>query len=729
MKFSIQKYLLLCTLAISSLQLYANASWERPSLIKMPSFDKEAMLREDSINEQNKGGSIRFAKQFEVNLNLQNSGEIKALPNNRNLWMLTIVSDEAYSLNIIFSKFHLIDSDTLYVYNSDKSHIIGPLTKKSNLASGILPLAPISGDTLVLELRYSQASDARKFQLESVNHDYRGFLRDLPLPIGSTKDNCSDHPSCLPELAEIKQSVCLLIINGIDGCSGTLINNTNQDGKPYLLTAAHCLGNNTNFNNASVMASSVVAFLNYEAPNCNPNIRGSMEFTIGGSTLRAFAADIDFALLELSSIPPADFRPYYAGWDVTTSPQTPFKGIHHPYFTVKRVTTENNSLKATSYPNNNEGIGRSFHWLIEEWEVGTTQGGSSGSGLFDSSLRLVGALSGGTSECESPFYDYYYRLDKAWNHYSDDSKQLKAWLDPKNSGVQSLDGFNPYGNDSALRISNILLNEEVEKAYLPAPASGLATGQNSLGITEYAEKFTTDKKGYLHGVYLMPTKANASRQGQIKIRVYNETNLSAESNPTAEVSISIKTLQWNTTNGFYETSKSAFTNNENYVRFENPIPVGESFFVSYIVPYGNSADSFAIYSAKDKIEETAFAKKDNVWNGLSAYTSRPTSLWIDPVLSRSLNSDTTQHPKNSNISVYPNPSKDKLYVSKGNIDAHEFTFQLLDYTGRKVLSKKETNVFYDSPMEIDVKSLQTGFYILSVQYHNRIESYKVIIQD
>ena len=37
------------------------------------------------------------------------------------------------------------------------------------------------------------------------------------------------------------QSVVLLIIDGSVGCTGTLINNTDNDGKPYLLTASHCL--------------------------------------------------------------------------------------------------------------------------------------------------------------------------------------------------------------------------------------------------------------------------------------------------------------------------------------------------------------------------------------------------------------------------------------------------------------------------------------------------------
>ena len=41
----------------------------------------------------------------------------------------------------------------------------------------------------------------------------------------------------------IKRSVCRLLINGTELCSGVMINNTNQENIPYMLTGFHCIGN------------------------------------------------------------------------------------------------------------------------------------------------------------------------------------------------------------------------------------------------------------------------------------------------------------------------------------------------------------------------------------------------------------------------------------------------------------------------------------------------------
>jgi V8-like Glu-specific endopeptidase len=115
---------------------------------------------------------------------------------------------------------------------------------------------------------------------------------------------CLPDVSCNPVLEKIAGSVCLLIINGTTYCTGVLVNNTTNDGKPYLLTASHCLQNNNS------LGSRVVAFFNYLSPRCEKQIRGSEEFSLSGSTVKALSNEVDFALLELNEEPPADFRPY-----------------------------------------------------------------------------------------------------------------------------------------------------------------------------------------------------------------------------------------------------------------------------------------------------------------------------------------------------------------------------------------------------------------------------------
>ncbi len=316
MKIFFQKYKPLFFLLLFLCGFVWEMSANRGRRHCLPRIDRQALLREDSLNNRYKIGGMRFAKRFEVNLNPANAGETHTLPDGRQLWLLNIVSEEAYSLNLFFDKFKLNAGDTVFIYNRDLSQIF-TLTENDNLQSGSLPLAPLDGDELTVELR-TAALDASELNISRINHDYRGF-RALPTQNSETDDNCSAHASCVPELSQIKQSVCVLIIDGRWLCSGTLINNTAQDGKPYILSAAHCfMDENNNFTVGH--ASTTVVFFNYEAPNCQSNIRGSMEFAIGGANMRAWATDIDFALIELTKAPPVDFRPYYAGWNLGSYP-------------------------------------------------------------------------------------------------------------------------------------------------------------------------------------------------------------------------------------------------------------------------------------------------------------------------------------------------------------------------------------------------------------------------
>lgn len=703
--------------------------------IIMPKFDKKSLQYEDSINEIYKVGGVRFATKFDVDLSPQNSGETIINSDGSLQWLLDIKSDSAYSINLLFTKFKLEEGDTIYVYNTNKSKIVGPLTAKDNLKSGQLPIVPIDGDAITVELRQSaKQSSTRAIQIGEVNHDYRGF-RGLPSLISATNDDCSLHASCVPEIAVLKQSVCLLILGGTELCTGALINNTANDGKPYVLTAAHCFGQaeSQDYANALSLAPSVIAFFNYEAPLCNPSIRGTIEHSIGGTALRAYAKDLDLALIELSSTPPVDYRPYFAGWNISTTPSAPFFGIHHPYGTVKRYIKENHAITAVSYGGKMLPLS---HWRVAHWEIGTTEGGSSGSPLFDVDGKIVGALTGGNSYCSTPVNDDYYRLNKAWSYYSESYKQLKAWLDPTNSGVTSLNGMNPYGQDTALRYTHLSSSETLKKAYLSNGNTGMLSGQNSSSISEYGEKFELNKNAYLYGVYVMPAKSNADLSdlspNKITISVYEGSQSPEVSYLLGYKQINLRTLQWNGTE-LVSTKKAAMTGNENYVKFDTPIAVGKNFYITYSVPYTNlPTDSFCVYTVANRTSgglETAYVKQSGAWNTMYNFSGVRTSLWIDPIIrydTAAIVLDTSRIERGNSTVVYPNPAKDLIKIMTRDDKFGECKVSLFNYLGYK-LKETKGKVLYPS-IEIDVEDVPSGVYYLRVEYLDKTETHKLIIR-
>jgi hypothetical protein len=100
--------------------------------------------------------------------------------------------------------------------------------------------------------------------------------------------------------------------------------------------------------------------------------------------------------------------------------------------------------------NNPVTIASAFGTINQHWRVdwspqnnGTglmvtavTEGGSSGSPLFDQNHRIIVQLSGGPSVCSgTQLWDFYGRFDLSWTGGGTNATRLSNWLDPNNTGA------------------------------------------------------------------------------------------------------------------------------------------------------------------------------------------------------------------------------------------------------------------------------------------------------
>ena len=231
-----------------------------------------------------------------------------------------------------------------------------------------------------------------------------------------------------------KRAVCHITYDGFIA-SGTLMNNTKKDGKPYILTAHHVISE-------EAIAEEAIFYFNYESESCD-GTTGTKSQSISGSNLRATTNHLDFSLLEMSSIPPSIYQAYYAGWDRSGEVPSQTVCIHHPSGDVKKISMDHDVPLTASYTDSDYTFDTNTHWHIENWELGTTEGGSSGSPLFDMNHRVVGDLTGGDANCFNSVNDYFAKFSSSWDTYPAKENQLKYWLDPENTEVLLLDGYSP----------------------------------------------------------------------------------------------------------------------------------------------------------------------------------------------------------------------------------------------------------------------------------------------
>lgn len=417
------------------------------NLVTMTLIDVQKLVNEDERDKE-LGLPWRFGKDLEVNLNPSNAGTWTNLNDGGRIWRLKIHSPNAYSINLIYSDFYIPEGATFHIYNKANSQVIGAFTSKNNRPNGKFATGIVKGDICTLEY-YEPKSEEGKgiINISKVIHAYKDIFSKAVNSFGSS-GSCNNNINC-PEgndWQDEKRSVAMILTsNNSRICTGALINNAQQNSIPYFLTANHCfssIGDTENW----------IFMFNYESANCT-NTDGSINQTISGCSVKARNSDSDFLLVRLSSKPPESYNVYLAGWSRENINSSSSVGIHHPRGDVKKISFDSDASSSSSY----EPFPylSNSHWKISNWDDGTTEGGSSGSPLFDQNSRIVGQLHGGFASCSSNTADFYGKFSMSWDRGSSSSNRLKEWLDPNNTGLTTLNGINACYD---VVVSNVIYN-------------------------------------------------------------------------------------------------------------------------------------------------------------------------------------------------------------------------------------------------------------------------------
>ncbi len=661
--------------------------------VLMPSFDKSQIISKDSNNLLKGIKHHYFAKMFDVNLSPDNAGIWDTTAEGR-VWRLGVRSKSAYSLYLIFKVFNLKPGVKLFVYNESVTRFRGAFTNANNNEYNVLSVAPIPGEALIIELDVPNSVDNYgDLKLTGLGHDYLNEFGDRKLKSAEalTSQACEVDINCpagAPWQVE-KRAVCK-IIAGNELCTGTLINNAGNSILPYFITAQHCVGNQD-------VASTTIFYFNFEEPYCSADGVLQDQTMSGSSLLATTATKLDFALLKLNQFPPIIYKAYFAGWDRSIIPPSSGACIHQPGGDVKKISLDNKPLTTADF---GEGYDKNSHWLVSHWDLGATEGGSSGSPIFNNAHRLYGTLSGGPGDCSSPNDDYFSKLSRAWSDYPDPANQLKAWLDPNNTGVSYIDGIDPYGFNDAHgdTFSNITLTEKLNlnRSNL---TWGWLSGHNSLGWTSFAEKFSRTDTLQVPGIFLDVAKdyiANAF--ATISISVWQGSTFPVTEKYTKE--IYFQNLQENAVN---------------FVAFDSLLKLTGTFFIGYTINYADPLDSFAVYQSPNRGASgySGMYIFNGAWHNISEVTSPKiyASLAISFPGYKGLQvALKTPEIKSKLLKIYPNPCYDYALVEFPYQSDH-ITVECVDMIGRFTTIPYET---YDYGIRLNLGSTPSGIYTLII---------------
>ena len=401
----------------------------------MPPVDVAALLEEDA-QEEKQGVPFRFGFPHDVNYDLTNSGIWEDLADGSRVWRLAIKCPGAYSINIVYDLFDVPDGSRLFVYPGDRSMVLGAFGSHNNKEHGMFATSPTRGETCVLEYHVPPSADRTgQITISRIVHGYKDVFYNRPgkdITGFGDSGECNINVKCPEGEAwqnEVRSVAMIVTWDGTRLCSGALVNNVREDQTPYFLSANHCLGSESTW----------LVIFNYESPRCD-NVDAVNWESVQGTTLRATNDYSDFALVELSEQPPDSYNVFYSGWDAIDTAADSSVAIHHPSGDIKKISLDFDPLVSTDYF---LYVGES-HWRVGAWELGATEGGSSGCPLFNYEHRIVAQLHGGQSACKRLKPDWFGKFSKSWDYTDQPSSRLMDWLDPDGTGTRSLDGLDPF---------------------------------------------------------------------------------------------------------------------------------------------------------------------------------------------------------------------------------------------------------------------------------------------
>ncbi|MSR61567.1 MAG: hypothetical protein EXS08_03845 [Planctomycetes bacterium] len=369
-------------------------------------------------------GRFEYGVPLYVGHGLEDAGRWDTVAETGELvWRFELLSPGAFSLGVVFSRFDLPRGAQVFLYDAAHGEVFGAYGESTENPNGVLAIQPFRGNHVVLEYVEPAGTGARPaLEIGSVVYDYLDVFARMSQ--GSVfASSCLVDVNC-PQGAshqDIKRAVVWLTGGG-GGCSGSILNNTAEDGTPYLMTAEHC-GNMTN----------ATVIFDYERSGCATG-SSSQSKSLSGTTQLAVSSLYDGQLYRINHPIPASYEPFFAGWSTATD-VTRATGISHPSGFPKKIQLENQAPFLAS-----------TRWSVQ-YNIGAIQPGSSGSPLFDQHERVIGSCSTGAGGCSQN--GQYGRFDQFYAN-----RNLAQWLDPLNWGVAGIDGFDDiepytqtYGNE------------------------------------------------------------------------------------------------------------------------------------------------------------------------------------------------------------------------------------------------------------------------------------------
>lgn len=398
------------------------------------------------------------------------------------IYQSTVTAENALNMSLSFSKFLIPKNAVLKIYS--KNEFTDGITETENGIGKKWRTRVYQGNRINISLKVPVEEKGRAlleigkiiFGFRQIGGDIMGATSGTnPLPTPGQSANCHINVVCSlgNNWTNERRSVALIYDDNGFCFSGSLVMNTCNSNKPYILTAYHV------FHGGGPNPSDCKYVFKYWRLGCDNSTELYNEtYEIDGqggpgednARIVASYENSDFALVLLSRAPSPTSGVYYSGWNRGGGVPSSITALHHPLGDVMKISqaTQSGSITSTTW-----GVGSDNHWqAIFDMDKGLIQMGSSGGPIYDENRRIVGQIHGIYSTpspcingpqnpnsthctCVNPSAEQTAakrslsgKFSVSWEGGGIPTKRLKDWLDPLGLGntftnTTSIDALQP----------------------------------------------------------------------------------------------------------------------------------------------------------------------------------------------------------------------------------------------------------------------------------------------
>ena len=165
--------------------------------IEKPNMDQIRI--EDDVDSK-QGNIFKYGRSVYTNIDILKDGSKDILPNGKKIYRIMLHADDALALGINFSEFWIPNGGKLFIYNPNKSQVLGAYTSKNNHISNVFAIELLQGADAVIEYEAPMYNEKdAKLIITELNYAYRGVNQLFnPRDFGDS-DYCQVNINCSPE--------------------------------------------------------------------------------------------------------------------------------------------------------------------------------------------------------------------------------------------------------------------------------------------------------------------------------------------------------------------------------------------------------------------------------------------------------------------------------------------------------------------------------------------------